>query len=90
MSDPIGFQITMLLTTKSTLWAYEREWRIVDYQTCAGVRKLPPDALLGAILGRKIAESERNRIWAWVEQREQPTELPQARERESGVVFQPL
>lgn len=86
----IGLRITLLLNTKTTSWAYEKEWRIVDHEAGSGVQKFPPELLCGVILGMRIQEEEREQIKTWTAMRSHPTELLQAKEHQGRLIFEPL
>jgi len=50
------------LFTKSDQWAYEREWRIIQYKRGAGIYRTPVDALVGVILGAQIESSDKRDV----------------------------
>jgi hypothetical protein len=84
----VGLQIALLQITKTTHWAYEKEWRIVDFKAGSGVQKFSPELLCGVILGMKIGQRERQQICAWVRMRSHPTELLYSREDQGGLIFE--
>jgi len=51
--------------TKSSAWAYEKEWRILDYQQGVGERQSPPASLKTVILGVALSGSDRRIVEAW-------------------------
>ena len=53
------------ILTKSDHWSYEREFRIVDYETGPGIKTFPPHLLTCVILGCKISESDRRMVLKW-------------------------
>lgn len=53
--------------TKSTAWAYEKEWRILHYNQGVGERQSPPIALKAIILGVAMSHSERKLVESWAE-----------------------
>jgi len=55
--------------TKSSLWQYEREWRLVDLHSGAGLRRFPPDALTAIVLGCEMGPDAESRIRGWVRER---------------------
>jgi hypothetical protein len=60
--------------TKAKEWAYEHEWRIIDWAAgrsqSRGLHMLAPDVLVGVILGCQITEGDRDRIMARVRSRD--------------------
>lgn len=57
------------LLTKSDDWSYEREWRVVEYQSGTGVYEMPENALTGVILGARISSEHEEQIIRWLSQR---------------------
>jgi hypothetical protein len=51
--------------TKSSAWAYEKEWRILHYQQGVGERQSPPAALKAIVLGVALSETDRDRVENW-------------------------
>lgn len=51
--------------TKSRAWAYEKEWRILNYQKGAGERQSPPESLKAIILGVALSGSDRRLVETW-------------------------
>jgi hypothetical protein len=83
----VGLQIASLLVTKTTAWAYEKEWRIVDHRVGPGVQVFSPYLLCAVILGMRTEESDREQICQWTRMRSHPTELLQAEEHRGAVVL---
>lgn len=52
--------------TKSSAWAYEKEWRILDYRQGVGERLSPPTSLKTVILGVAVSGNDRRLVEAWV------------------------
>ncbi len=56
--------------TKSDVWAYEDEWRVVivprPFGMAAGVQTFPPEALSRVVLGVAISDSDRDMVLRWV------------------------
>lgn len=50
------------LLTKASSWAYEKEWRIVDFEQGPGVHGFPVECLDGVILGCMMTEPNRQFI----------------------------
>lgn len=55
-------QVDALFLTKSENWAYEKEWRIINYDNGPGLYSFPEDKLLGVILGCQINDDARGAI----------------------------
>jgi hypothetical protein len=51
--------------TKSRAWAYEKEWRILQYQQGVGERQSPPRALKAIILGVALSGTDRHLVETW-------------------------
>ena len=66
-ADETSMEKTLL--TKSDDWAYEHEWRVVEYQQGPGVYEIPESALTGVILGARISRVHEEQIVRWVSQR---------------------
>lgn len=63
------------LLTKAKHWAYEHEWRLVQYTKGAGVYKFPPEALTGVILGAQISPQDKDQVLGWIKERIHPVKL---------------
>lgn len=62
--------------TKSSAWAYEKEWRILDHEQGVGERQSPPTALKAIVLGVALSGSDRRLVEAWAKaSHAQPTVL---------------
>jgi len=88
--SPVGLQIASLLVTKTTAWAYEKEWRIADHRIGPGVQVFQPALLCGVILGMRTEDSEHKQILQWVRMRSDPTEVLQAGEHSGQLVLKRL
>lgn len=66
------------LLTKFDGWAYEKEWRVVDYEQGPGLRILPAEALTGIVLGASILEEHEAQIRKWLALRGSPIEVRRA------------
>ena len=62
--------------TKSIEWAYEEEWRLTRKQP--GHIDLPPEVLLGVILGCRMSDTDREQILAWNASRHSSVKIYQA------------
>ena len=51
--------------TKSSGWAYEKEWRILHYRQGVGERQLPQASLKAIVLGVALSGSDRSLVEAW-------------------------
>lgn len=67
--------VTVALT-KSELWRYECEWRVVDYGKGHGVRTIHPGALVGIVFGVATSPGDRAEVRSWVSGR--PVRLSEA------------
>jgi hypothetical protein len=68
-----------ILLTKAKDWEYEREWRIVDHVKGPGVKKFPPAALTGVIMGCQISNEHRIFLTELIKQREPRPQMYEAR-----------
>ncbi len=57
--------IISTLTTKASNWAYEREWRCIDFGG-PGERPMPDGMLSGIIFGCRTSEIDREAVRDWV------------------------
>ncbi len=71
--------------TKSSDWAYEKEWRILDYRQGVGERQSPPASLKAIILGVALSESDRLLVQSWANA--SPTKPPVLRASLSSSEF---
>ena len=65
--------------TKSDHWEYEQEWRIIQFKRGAGVYRMPPEALVGVILGAQIGYDDKRDVLEWVNSRSHHTKIYQAK-----------
>lgn len=65
--------------SKSDHWKYEQEWRLIQYKHGAGVYRTPPEALVGIVLGALIEPEDKRDVLEWVDSRDIPTKIYQAR-----------
>jgi len=73
------------MLTKSSLWSYEREWRILDFENGPGIRTFPPECLSGVILGCCIPDQERVKVLKWI--RGFPTRVQVLQAKKSNTNF---
>jgi hypothetical protein len=60
------------LLTKAEHWKYEREWRIVQYESGPGLKYFPLESLTGIILGAQISDKDSEMIIGCVRNRTHP------------------
>lgn len=70
--------VEALILTKASAWAYEEEWRIIDHQTCPGLKTFPAELLVGVILGATMRPDDRQYVAGLLEKRLQPVRLYEA------------
>jgi Protein of unknown function (DUF2971) len=75
-----GRSIISTLGTKASLWAYEKEWRCIDFGG-PGERTMTEAMLNGIIFGCLMSDSDKTEVRAWVESSGQPVQFFQARQR---------
>jgi len=68
------------MLTKANHWAYEKEWRILDFENGPGSQSFPARCLSGVILGCRIPDMGRAKVLKWVGQFEHKVEVFQAKE----------
>lgn len=90
-TDPIavGFEIMARLLTKTTAWAYEREWRIVDHENGFGVQTISHTDLSAVIVGLKTDNAVRAQVRSWLSQQQPLTEMLEVIEQDARLVVQP-
>lgn len=76
-NTPNDKQVDLIFLTKYTGWAYEQEWRIIDFQNGPGLRTYPSQHLTGVIFGLRMPEDDKTRIKEWVGRRGYPVRLSQ-------------
>jgi hypothetical protein len=70
------------LLIKAVDWEYEQEWRIVDHVKGPGSQDFPDDALSGVILGCRISQEDKEKVFGWCRRRKHPPTLYEAREKQ--------
>ncbi|MGH8009150.1 MAG: DUF2971 domain-containing protein, partial [Candidatus Binatia bacterium] len=58
-NTPKEKQVDLIFLTKYIGWAYEQEWRIVDFQKGPGLREYPPELLKRVIFGLRTSDRDR-------------------------------
>jgi len=58
-------QMAASVLHKYERWAYENEWRIVDYLQGPGARPFPPNSLVGIIMGASISPQNELTVRRW-------------------------
>ena len=71
--------IIEILTTKAYDWAYENEWRCIDFGG-SGLRPLEESILTGIIFGLKTSDEDQNAVQGWLDQRSVPLTVYRAQE----------
>lgn len=71
-------QVDLIFLTKYTSWAYEQEWRIIDFQNGPGLRKYPVELLKSVTFGLCMSEPNKALIRKWVRRRDHDVEFFQA------------
>jgi hypothetical protein len=65
------------LLTKSSDWAYEEEWRLINAKECGHIN-FPPHELIGIILGCKTTDEVAGRIGEMVSRHQYPIRVSRA------------
>jgi hypothetical protein len=72
-------QLENALLTKSTLWKYEQEWRMIYYRKGPGIYKIPHDLLTKIIFGVSATAETIDRVLKAVDQRKIKPEICHAK-----------
>src|SRR6266481_4035144 len=78
--------IISTVTTKATNWAYEKEWRCIDFG-CAGERPMPDGMLSGIIFGCRTSEEAKSMVRDWVQTGGQRVKFYQAVQRDGAFAL---
>ncbi len=70
--------MTKALLTKSLQWAYEEEWRLINFKQGPGTVEFRPEHLTGIVLGALASAETVAVVKQWVEARPQTLEIYQA------------
>lgn len=73
--------IISTLITKASDWAYEKEWRCIDFGG-PGERPMPDDMLSGIIFGCRTSETDKKMVRDWVESAGRPVMFYEAFQRD--------
>jgi hypothetical protein len=89
-SDDERMKATVL--TKSDHWSYEKEYRIIDYKTGAGIKKYPNNLLACVILGIEISNDDKKDVISWSQNHSAKPQIFQAvrAERQFAVELERL
>lgn len=81
-----------MLLTKSLMWQYEQEWRILGYKQNRGPRTLPAGCLTGVVMGSKIDGADKAEVISMVKKSQTPVALYQAKchDRKFQIDFLPV
>lgn len=77
-SDDKDASMTKALLTKSVHWEYEKEWRLINYQSGPGTVKFRPENLTGIVIGALASEDTVALIKQWVKARSRALDIYQA------------
>lgn len=75
-------RVTKMFLSKTNLWEYEQEWRIIDVNEDDGIRHLPQGVLSGIIFGFKMPDQDKKQIIEWIKEGEFEPKLYQAKKKE--------
>ena len=81
-----GEAVPRALATKSSVWAYEEEWRSLQPDRAGQVVKFNPEVITGVVLGAKCRTEDE----AWIRDRIRPLGLPVERMRPDRSSFKLL
>ncbi|MDP3230414.1 MAG: DUF2971 domain-containing protein [Acidovorax sp.] len=70
--------MTKALLTKSQQWAYEEEWRLINFKKGPGTVEFRPKNLTGIILGALASADTVAAVKQWVKERPHPLDIYQA------------
>lgn len=71
-------QLADRILTKAKDWEYEQEWRIVNHWEGPGIKRFPPSALTGVIMGCRISDAHRTFLTGLVKNRDPRPKVYQA------------
>lgn len=70
--------MTKALLTKSLQWAYEEEWRLINYKKGPGTVEFKPESLTGIVLGALASANTVAEVERWAKARSHPLDIYQA------------
>lgn len=68
----------VIAATKSDVWGYEREWRVVKADAARTKVSFPSEALSGVILGKEISQENKDLVLGWVAKQNHDVTVEQA------------
>jgi hypothetical protein len=77
-SSKLEKQFETIFLRKYSGWAYEKEWRIIDFIDGPGARSYPADLLSGIVFGMNTTDAERARVIGCLRKRDHSVEMMQA------------
>ena len=77
-SDTEEQSMVKALLTKADSWAYEKEWRLINFEEGPGLQEIQGDALTGIILGALSSRDTEERVRSWAEKRTYPLAIYRA------------
>lgn len=80
-------QTETCLLTKAIFWKYEQEWRVIDHDKGPGIKYFPSELLTGVVIGCRITEENRKKVFKWCNGREYRPKLyeAQVKKRKFGL-----
>lgn len=75
INDEAEEELSKSFLLKSQDWAYEKEWRVIDYEQGRGIRKLGEHVISEVIFGARISETDKRRVVDWIDQLEHKPQL---------------
>jgi len=78
--DRFGRSIIATLGTKASHWAYEKEWRCIDFGG-PGERPMSEVMLAGIVFGCRMSENDKLEVRGWVDSSGLPVRYYQAEQR---------
>lgn len=73
------------MLTKADHWSYEKEWRVLDFETGPEAKPIKAFCLTGVILGCRISPDAEAKVQQWIA--DWPSEIKQYRARQSKSSF---
>lgn len=79
--------VVKTMTTKASDWAYEKEWRCIDFGG-PGERPMPRDMLTGIIFGCRTSDEDKAVVRGWVRSSGQNVAFYQAAQRDGTFTLE--